>query len=56
MAEMMPRGADTPEQMIRAKDLVAEALRLLDDAGAPADIGAHLDSGLQRLIREIDQL
>ena len=55
MAETMPRGAETPEQMVRAKDMMEEALRLLDDAGAAADIGAHLDRALQRLIQEIDR-
>lgn len=29
--------------------LIQEALNLLDDAGAPADIGAHLDLGLSRI-------
>ena len=55
MAETMPRGADTLVQMVRAKDLMAEALRLLDDAGAAADIGGHLDRAIERLIQEIDR-
>ena len=33
----------------RAKLLVKEALDLLDDCGASADIGAHLDLALHRI-------
>ena len=52
MAETMPRGADTPEWMLRAKAMMEEALRLLDEAGAAADIGAHLDTAIHRVTQE----
>lgn len=55
MAETMPRGAETPGQLLRAKALMEEALRLLDEAGAAADIGAHLDTAIQRVIQELDR-
>lgn len=55
MAETIPRGAATPEQMVRAKALMEDALRLLDEAGAAADIGAHLDTAIHRLTEEIDR-
>ena len=35
----------------KAFDLVSEALARLDEAGAPADIGAHLDLALHRMGR-----
>lgn len=35
--------------LAKAADMVREALELLDSAGAPADIGAHLDHALSRL-------
>jgi hypothetical protein len=37
-----------------ARDLVQQAISLLDAAGAPADIAAHLDLAAQRLATEID--
>lgn len=55
MAETMPRGAETPEQLLRAKALMEDALRLLDEAGAAADIGAHLDMAIHRLTQELDR-
>lgn len=33
----------------RAAALIREALDILDDGGAPADIGAHLDLALSRI-------
>ena len=35
----------------KAFDLVSEALATLDEADAPADIGAHLDLALHRMGR-----
>ena len=55
MAETVLRGSEKPEQMVRAQGLMEEALRLLDDAGAAADIGAHLDRAVQRLSQEIER-
>lgn len=37
------------DRPVRALNLMKEALRLLDDAEAAADIGAHLDLAIQRL-------
>ena len=41
------------EPLARALALMKEALRLLDDARAPAHIGAHLDLAIVRLEDEI---
>jgi hypothetical protein len=37
------------DRPVRALNLMKEALRLLDDAKAAADIGAHLDLAIHRL-------
>lgn len=37
------------EELNSVSTLIQEALGLLDDAGAPADIGAHLDLALSRI-------
>jgi hypothetical protein len=37
------------DRPVRALNLMKEALRLLDDAEAAADIGAHLDLAIHRL-------
>ena len=37
------------EELGRALSLMREALGLLDDCKAPADVGAHLDLAIQRL-------
>lgn len=55
MAEPMPREADTTERLDSAKTLMEDALQLLDDCGAPADIGAHLDLAIHRLSQLLDQ-
>ena len=34
---------------IRALELMVEALHIIDDAGVPGDVGAHLDHSIQRL-------
>ena len=39
------------QAIAKAFDLVSEALARLDEAGAPADIGAHLDLALHRMGR-----
>lgn len=37
------------ETIVQSRRLLASALQLLDEAGAPAEIGAHLDLALHRL-------
>ena len=37
------------EALQNAGELVRRAIELLDDASAPADIGAHLDMALSRM-------
>lgn len=37
------------ETMVQGRRLLASALQLLDEAGVPAEIGAHLDLALNRL-------
>lgn len=52
MGEAQLRTTDLDDVMIRAFDLVSEALALLDKSDAPADIGAHLDLALHRMRHE----
>ena len=47
MKSELPNPPET--KMADAMALMQQALRLLDDAGAPADIGAHLDLAIVRL-------
>lgn len=42
-----------PEAVERARDLVREAVALLDAARAPADIAAHLEVAIHRMTSEI---
>lgn len=37
------------DKLVRASELIGEAIRLLDQAGARPDIAAHLDLALHRL-------
>lgn len=37
------------ERLLKALDWMKGALQLLDDANAPADVGAHLDGAICRL-------
>lgn len=37
------------ETIVQSRRLLASALQLLDEASAPAEIGAHLDLALHRL-------
>lgn len=37
------------ETIVQSRRLLASALQLLDEAGVPAEIGAHLDLALNRL-------
>lgn len=41
--------SDTEGQLSMALDRMQEALRLLDEAGAPGDIGSFLDLAIARL-------
>jgi hypothetical protein len=41
------------DRMRQALDLMTEALRLLDEARAPAQVGAHLDLAIVRLAEAI---
>lgn len=45
----MSTSSDVEPSLERAQDLIVEAIRLLDEAGAPSDIAAHLDLALHRL-------
>ena len=38
----------------QAAELVRRAIQILDDAGAPSDIAAHLDLALVRLETQVD--
>jgi hypothetical protein len=51
MDEPFNEAADFPDLMTRALDLTRQALALLDQAGAPSDIGAHLDLAAVRIER-----
>lgn len=48
MAEPV-KQANSSELMTDAMQLMRDALRLLDQASAPADVGAHLDLAIERL-------
>lgn len=56
MAEAVSRASDPTNALMHAKKLMEDALNLLDDVDAAADIGAHLDMAIHRLTQEIDQL
>ena len=51
MSEAQLKKANLEDALARASDLVSEALAFLDEANAPADIGAHLDLALHRMGR-----
>lgn len=40
---------NSTDLLARAQVFLASALELLDEANAPSDIGAHVDSAIQRL-------
>lgn len=42
------------ELMTQALELLVNALHLLDEADAPADIGAHVDLARERLSRTLE--
>lgn len=41
------------QQWAAALERMSEALKLLDESDAPADVGAHLDLAIERLKEEI---
>ena len=54
MPQSKPLAEGPAAQLVEARTLMEEALRLLDEAGASADVGAHLDLAICRLTREIE--
>ena len=48
------RSSNSVELMNQAMEMLVEALKLLDEAGAPADIGAHVDMGRARLSSSLE--
>jgi DNA-binding GntR family transcriptional regulator len=51
----MPKADDYSPAVERAHRLVLEAIKELDDAGAPADIAAHLDLATHRMLPFFDE-
>ena len=43
------RSEEEPSPLAQALELMRSALELLDEANAPADLGAHLDLAICRL-------
>lgn len=43
------------DPLLGAKQLLESALEILDEARAPADIGAHIDLAISRLEAELRQ-
>lgn len=48
------RKAQRIQLMTEALELIVTALGLLDEVDAPADIGAHIDLGRDRLCRTLE--
>ena len=51
MGDAQAKDTELSQAIAKAFDLVSDALTILDEAGAPADIGAHLDLALHRMGR-----
>ena len=49
MRKVQLKKIELDDVLARAIDMVSEALAMLDEADAPADIGAHLDLALHRM-------
>ena len=47
--KIFPRRRTGQHSIARARSLVLRAIRELDEAGAPADIAAHLDHAAHRM-------
>jgi hypothetical protein len=43
------------DPLLRAMELLGRALEILDEARAPADIGAHINVAMSRLEEELRQ-
>lgn len=54
MHEALPNEPGVSCQLVRAKTMIIDAMRLLDESDAPADIAAHLDTAVSRLDEIID--
>jgi hypothetical protein len=52
MGEKTPTSTREP-QLARVLAMMATCLDILDDNGAPADIGAHLDLARSRLLQHL---
>ena len=49
MHEALPNEPGVSCLLVRAKTMIVDAMQLLDEADAPADIAAHLDTAVSRL-------
>ena len=49
LAEPLTKSTDFRTAIERAMALVTDAINELDDAGAPADIAAHLETAVHRM-------
>ena len=50
MSRAIERGELLRAALNEARDLVERAIRILDEAGASADIAAHLDLAIHRMV------
>ena len=49
MRDVLPNQPGASCLLARAKTMIVDSMRLLDEADAPADIAAHLDTAVSRL-------
>lgn len=49
MEQKSPIALGSDESLARAKALIVEAIRVLDDGGAPAQLAAQLDHVVHRI-------
>jgi hypothetical protein len=54
MGEPQLKKMELGHAIARAIEMVSQALEMLDEADAPADIGAHLDLALHRMRTRIE--
>lgn len=54
MHKALPNEPGVSCRLVRAKTMIVDAMRLLDEAEASADIAAHLDTAVLRLEEIID--
>ena len=55
MRKKLSQIADVRGAVLQAQILVTEAIVELDEAGAPADIAAHLDTALNCMLQFLDR-